>query len=240
LKVGSDGSLYYLARGSSSVFRVQFPANQIPPNITLQPASQSVNEGQPAFFEINASGAPPLLYQWQRNNVDIPGENNPTYSISKALPGDSGAKFRCVVSNPVGSVNSDDATLTVTGNPAVIFIQDASDRAIALDSVTMVRDPLSFATPFNFSADQRTRIMIFATNAELLPGETGSAITAQFEDQSHQTHPAVVEFVGVVDNVSTMTQIVIKFPDGLPTSGDVFVSINLRGRTSNKARITLQ
>ncbi len=239
LKVGADGSLYYLARGSASIFRVQFPGTQVSPNISLHPVSQSVNEGQPASFEINANGAPPLSYQWQRDAVDIPGANNPTLSIPIALPTDNGAKFRCAVSNPLGSTNSNEAILTVTGNPPVITAQDAGDRAIALDSVTMVREPLPFTPLFDFGTDRRTRIMIFATDAELLPGENSSAITAQFEDQQQEIHAATVEFAGVVDGAGSLTQIVIKFPDGLPTNQDLFVSVNLRGRTSNKARIML-
>jgi hypothetical protein len=69
--VSNDGSLYYLARGSSSVFRVQFQTPATPPTITGHPISQSVEEGQPATFGVNATGTPPLGYQWQRNAVNL-------------------------------------------------------------------------------------------------------------------------------------------------------------------------
>ncbi|HEX8921987.1 MAG TPA: PQQ-dependent sugar dehydrogenase, partial [Pyrinomonadaceae bacterium] len=49
LQIGTDGLLYYLARGSGAVFRINFPANQ-PPSISSHPASQSVTEGQSVTF----------------------------------------------------------------------------------------------------------------------------------------------------------------------------------------------
>jgi len=58
LKVASDGSLYYLSIGAGSVFKVQFPANQVP-SITMQPANQTVAAGQTANFSVVATGSAP-------------------------------------------------------------------------------------------------------------------------------------------------------------------------------------
>ena len=104
LKVSSDGSLYYLARGASSVFRVQFQTSGTAPSITGHPVSQSVEEGQPATFGVSATGTTPLSYQWQRNTVNISGANGSSYTIPNAALSDNGAKFRCRVTNAVGSV----------------------------------------------------------------------------------------------------------------------------------------
>jgi hypothetical protein len=59
LKVNSDGSLYYLARGSGSVFRVQYTAN-LAPSISIQPSNQTVPAGRPVTFSVGASGSQPL------------------------------------------------------------------------------------------------------------------------------------------------------------------------------------
>lgn len=117
----------------------------------------------------------------------------------------------------------------------VLFTYENSARAIALDSVTMVRDPFSITTTLNFSADQRTRLMLFATNAALLPGESASVITAQAEDSQHRVFTLPVEFVGQVPGFDWLTQINVKLPDELTNAGDVQVSINVRGLVSNKA-----
>lgn len=242
LKVGSDGSLYYLSIGSAAVFKVQFPANQTPPTITEHPSDRTVLEGQPTTFNVSANGTAPLSYQWQRNNVDIAGANASGYTISNATVADSGAKFRCVVTNAFGSATSNQATLTVTPNPPppTLIAEANTDRAIAFDSVTMLRDPLPLTTLLNFSSDHRTRVMLFATDADLSAGENSSAVTAQAEDAAHTVYLLPVEFVGKVPSFTEFTEIVVKLPDNLPGNTDVFISITLHGKTSNKVRLKIQ
>ncbi|HXC49275.1 MAG TPA: PQQ-dependent sugar dehydrogenase [Candidatus Limnocylindrales bacterium] len=117
LRVGSDGSLYYLARGAGAVGRIRYTSSD-PPNVTQDPSSQTVTVGATASFSVSASGSPPLLYQWQRNHADITGANAATLNISNVQQSDNGALFRCVVQNDFGSDTSADATLTVTANTA--------------------------------------------------------------------------------------------------------------------------
>jgi glucose/arabinose dehydrogenase len=244
LKVASDGSLYYLSIGAGSVLKVQFPANQVP-SITMQPANQTVIEGQPVTFSVSANGTAPLAYQWQRNTVNISGANATSYMISTTVLADNGAKFRCVVTNAFSTVTSSEATLTVLVDPPppILQIEQSTDHLIAFDSVTMLPDPFLLTTTFNFSLDNRTRIMVFAFNADLVPGENASAVTAQVEDAQLRVFSVPAEFVGpmTIPNLNGLTEIVFRLPDGLTgTSGDVFVSITLRGKTSNKVRFRMR
>ena len=62
--------------------RVRFTANVVPPGITQHPQSQTVAIGQVVTFTVAASGATPLSYQWQRNDVNIPGATSDTYTIT--------------------------------------------------------------------------------------------------------------------------------------------------------------
>jgi glucose/arabinose dehydrogenase len=240
LRVTLDGSLYYLARGAGAVFRIQYPPNQQPPGITADPSNQNVTEGQPATFSVTANGATPLAYQWQRNTVNISGANSPSYTISNPTPGDNGAKFRCVVSNAFGTATSNEATLSVTPPPPTLMTEVGGDRAIAFDSVTMMRDPFPLFTTFNFSSDHRTRIVLFALNADLLPGENSSAVTAQAEDSILVVYPLTVEFVGKVPGYDWLTEVVVKLPENVVGSGDLLVSITLHGKVSNKIRIGIK
>ena len=58
LAVASDGSLYYLARGSGgAVFRVAYTASQAP-SITTHPSNRTVPTGGTATFTVAASGSP--------------------------------------------------------------------------------------------------------------------------------------------------------------------------------------
>jgi uncharacterized protein (TIGR03437 family) len=239
LKVSSDGSLYYLAQGAGAVFRVQFAATQ-KPAVTLQPADLTVVQGQAATFQVTGSGTAPLTYQWQRNMVNISGATNPSYTIAATALADNAAKFRCVISNVFDSATSNEATLTVQALPPAILTEATTDVALAVDSVTWVRDPFRLLNSHNFSSDQRTRIMLFAINADLLNGENSSAMTAQLEDAAHMIYPLPVEFLGPVPNASGLTQVIIRLPDGLPANSDVLVSVTIHGMTSNKARFKIE
>jgi len=153
LAVGPEGSLYYLARGSTGVVvRVDFTGSQAPA-ITAHPASRTVSVGQPASFTVGASGAPPLSYQWQRNGVAIAGATSTTYTLPSATLADSGAQFRAVVSNGSGSATSNPATLTVVANqpPVPTIVTPASgalySAGTALNFSGSASDPESGAVP---------------------------------------------------------------------------------------------
>jgi glucose/arabinose dehydrogenase len=238
IKIANDGSLYYLAQGPAALFRVQFTGGTAPV-ITTQPSSQTIAQGQPVTFMVAASGTAPLGFQWQRNQVNIPGANASSYTLGATAMSDDGAKFRCVVTNAFGNATSNEATLTVQPPPAVLATEEGSDSAIALDSVTMMRDPFPLTDPFNLSPDSRTRIMLFATNLTLAPGENASSVTARAEDAQMNIYPLGVEFVGAVPGFS-FTEVVIVLPGNLPTGQSVLVSVTWHLQTSNKVRVRIK
>jgi hypothetical protein len=84
------------------------------PTISTQPANQSINAGQTATFTVVAAGAAPLSYQWQLNGTAIVGATAASYTTPVATTADSGQQFRVVVTNSLGSITSNIATLTVT------------------------------------------------------------------------------------------------------------------------------
>ena len=116
LRVSDDGALYYLARGSGSVYRIDYGAQA--PSITSHPASQTVKAGAPATFSVRASGPAPLRYQWRRDGADIPGATAQDYTIASVSASDNGARFRALVTNDFGNVLSNEAVLTVSANQA--------------------------------------------------------------------------------------------------------------------------
>ena len=115
LTMGLDGLLYFSARHHQALYKIVYNNTSVP-TITNQPANVSVAVGEPASFSVTALGAPPLTYQWQKNNVNIPGATSATYSIAKASLTDNGS-YRVIVSNNTGSTaTSNAATLTVISN----------------------------------------------------------------------------------------------------------------------------
>jgi len=97
---------------------LSFISGDRPPVITQQPASLAVGIGTNASFAVVASSTAPLSYHWQRNQADL-ADGSPysgvladTLTISGAYAAQAGA-YRCVVSNTIGSVTSEEATLQV-------------------------------------------------------------------------------------------------------------------------------
>ena len=121
----------------------------------------------------------------------------------------------------------------------MLVTEENTDVAIAFDSVNLLRDPFSLTNTLNFSSDNRTRVMLFALNLDLLPGEDTTAVTAQAEDSLLNAYPLTVEFVGKVPGYDWLTEVVVKLPDNLPT-GDALISITWHARTSNKARLKIE
>ncbi|MBI5472802.1 MAG: carbohydrate-binding protein [Ignavibacteriae bacterium] len=105
---GTPGDLNYIsvtAEGSPSA-----------PTITSHPSNQSASAGQAATFTVSAAGTTPLFYQWQKNNLDVGGATNTSYTTPPVSTSDNGSTFRCIVSNSAGTVTSNSATLNVTSS----------------------------------------------------------------------------------------------------------------------------
>ena len=108
-------------------------------------------------------------------------------------------------------------------SPVLVSHPD-STRAIAFDSVTRTREPFTTTT----------RIMLFAMNLALPPGET---LTADAEDSQHSVHPMTVEYIGPVPDNPWVSSVVIRVPENLPATGDVLVRIKYRDVASNRVRV---
>jgi len=126
---------------------------------------------------------------------------------------------------------------TPTPASLVLYTEQDSQRALALDSVSFLRDPFGVTNLQNFSGDHRTRIILLAGN--LVP-EDSSLITAQAQDAVGNPYPLTVEFVGKVPGYDWLSEVVVRFPDQMVYTGDFWVSISLRGVPSNKAFVTIK
>ena len=168
----------------------------------------------------------------------------------RVTPSKSGYSFNplAMVFTSSSSVNGD-KTASFTGTPSatppagqipVLLTRADSQHALALDSVTWTIDPFSITNIHNFSADQRTRITLLAVNVELGPGETSSVIEAQAEVSGGQTFPLTVEYFGAVPNFVWLKQIIVKLPAEVANSGEVSVSLKVRGTSGNTVIVKVQ
>jgi uncharacterized repeat protein (TIGR01451 family) len=129
------------------------------------------------------------------------------------------------------------STITILDDDKPLIVTEASTgRAVAFDSVTMLGEPFPLTTIHNFSLDQRTRVVLFASGIDLMPNES---VSVQIEDFLNRSYPLVVEDVRRVPNFDWLTQIVVKLPDSIELQGDYSVSLTFRGTTGPKASLTI-
>ena len=172
---------------------------------------------------------------------DLNGDGKPDIAM---VPSGVGTNHISVLRNTCGASVTPTPTPTPTPSPTpfpppVLLTEQGTNHALALESVTFTRDPFTVRTRLNLSADQRTRIILFASNLVLLPGENASNVIVQADSQG-KVIPVVVEDVETVPGLDWLTQVIVKLPDELEAAGDVQVSISLHSSTSNKGVITIK
>jgi hypothetical protein len=223
---------------NSGTFTID-PKRILPTISGLQPASV---EAGSAAFTLTVNGNNFVGNSTVRWN----GANRPTavisgQQLSATIPSADVAATGTVpitVSNPDGVSNV--SMFTIAPPSLVLFTEPNSDRAIALDSVTLLRDPFAISFPLNFNQNQRTRVMFFSSNLVFMPGDLVSSVSAEAEDSQHHTFPVVVEFVGKMPQYDWLTQIVIRLPDQVGTANALWLRIQYRDTVSNKVMISLR
>ena len=115
IAVDNAGRLY-VADTDNQTIRMGVAAST--PVILTQPQSQAVSVGANVQFSVTASGSPEPTLQWFRNNSAVRGATGSTLTLTGVLASDAG-DYTVTVSNVLGSVTSNKATLTVSAAAAV-------------------------------------------------------------------------------------------------------------------------
>jgi hypothetical protein len=111
---------------TTSAATLTVTTSAVAPQVTTQPTNQSAAVGQSATFTVAVSGSPTPTVQWQistnggtsfANLADgngISGATTTKLTLSGLLASQTATKYRAVLTNSAGAVNSTAATLTVT------------------------------------------------------------------------------------------------------------------------------
>ncbi len=123
-----------------------------PPGIAVQPTNQTVVAGAGAGFQVAATGTSPLAYQWVFEGANLAGSTTANFVLSNAQPAQAG-RYWVVISNPVGSVASLRATLSVVV-PPTLTLQPTNQTVIAgantsFQAAAAGSSPLSYQWAFN-------------------------------------------------------------------------------------------
>ena len=121
------------------------------PTISQDPVSPgTINEYDSFALSVEASGTPPLSYQWQLNGTDIADATNSAYSVASAVPSQSGT-YRVIVSNLFGSSTSADAALTVTADTVAPVVDSALATTDPTEIVIELSEAVTEATGTNIA-----------------------------------------------------------------------------------------
>lgn len=136
----------------------------VKPTITQHPLSASLLYGQPVTLSVQATGTAALMFQWRKNNIDLPGETNSTLSIASPDVTHSGS-YTCLVSNAFGNATTKAAVLTVLGPPVVT--QQPSSTTIARGTSAIFNVTATGTPALTYQWRKNGTIITGATTARL-------------------------------------------------------------------------
>ena len=92
----------------------------VPPSITQQPVSATVNQNSAFTNSIIATGGIPLSYQWYKDNAKLPVQTNASLILGSVQATDASTNYYVVVTNSFGATTSVVWTLTVETSPTIL------------------------------------------------------------------------------------------------------------------------
>ncbi len=161
------------------------------PTITAQPQGRTLPPGSNVSFTVSATGSLPLVYQWQRDGLNladggnISGAFSPTLSLVNVAPDDAGS-YRVIITNTAGAATSAVAVLAVASElvPPSIIGQPVSQTAatgakVNFTVVVSGTAPFSYQWRFNGTNLPNGGAFSGATSATLainsvLPADSGA------------------------------------------------------------------
>lgn len=123
----------------------------LPPTINVHPANTTAAQGTVAGFNVLASSASPVTYQWRFNLANIATATNSTLALSNVQPANEGG-YSVVVTNAAGSTPSNAGTLLVQST----FAQWAAARGLPATNGDTDGDGIDNLSEFFHNLDPAT------------------------------------------------------------------------------------
>ena len=165
----------------------------VPPSITTQPASQTVDQGTTATLSVVATGTNPF-YQWKKNGSNlldsgnVAGATTATLSLANLSQSDA-ATYSVFISNSAGSISSDDAVLTIV-TPPVIVAQPAESNVKVGENAVFEVQATSIA-PLTYQWERNGTMIEGATTDHLIITEAAmkdyGAYSVRVQNSAGQT-----------------------------------------------------
>jgi len=209
-------AVYTNSTGTATSNAATLTVTAVAPQITTQPADQSVTAGQGYSFSAAASGTPAPTVQWQVSTDGGSTFQNVSGATSNTLTGtatssDSGKKFRAVYTNSGGSATTNAALLSV-GVARTISIGGAS----VVEGDTGTYRTVNLAVTLSQSSAATVTVHYATTNVTAVAGTDYTTHTGNLTFRSGVT----TLYVGVQVKPNTivepnkMFQVVLSNPNG--------------------------
>ena len=177
----STGTVFLRKSGTTGyqtgLFSITNPSS--PLTITAHPVSQRVNGGESVTFAVSATGTPPMIFQWRKNGMPIPGGTSATLTIPSATAADQGT-YDVVVTDAYGSCSSETATLTLEADRdtqtitfATLAPRTFGDKPFALAATA------TSGLPITFTSDNENVAMIAGSTVTIVGAGSANIIASQ-------------------------------------------------------------
>jgi hypothetical protein len=149
-----------------------------PPKIVANPADQTAAVGANATLLASVAGSAPFGYQWLFNGVALAGATTNPLVLNNLAPSESGL-YKLQVTNPVGSVTSSSATLSVLAPPTIVA--DLTNVSVALGSNATLFVGVAGSAPFSCQWLFNGTPLSGATTNPLVLGNVGSSQAGTYQ-----------------------------------------------------------
>jgi outer membrane protein assembly factor BamB len=121
LSVQDDNTVIVGAQANNNLdyTLIKYQSRVFFPKISSALHNVTVGVGEPAVFNVTATGDGPLGYQWSKNGIAISGATNSALEFNPAKLDDTG-NYSVTVSNDFGADTSASAMLNVTNAPVIL------------------------------------------------------------------------------------------------------------------------
>jgi hypothetical protein len=171
-----------------------------PPLIVEHPLTQGCPVGESVTLSVGVAGQGPFSYQWQRNGIDLPGENGPTlkvtappYYVSSSL-----GFYQVVVSNANSSTRSLGADIALVRPPA--FLSQPRGGIVPIGT--------QLALLFEAVMDYGSTVQWYH-NGTLMPGKNDAAVVVQSAQASDagEYRAVITNLAGVATSAAAVVEI---------------------------------
>jgi hypothetical protein len=205
LDFSDNGSIFSVevSNSAGTVTSIDVPlAVLVPPSIIKQPEDKEAIAGQAVSFDVEAIGSAPLYFQWYRDGSLIIDATVPDYELVNPQIQDDGAVFTVRISNGQGTIESQQAVLSVTVEPPLI-IEQPQDLRVGLGETGLLRVVASSGSPPGYQ---------WYCDGIEIPGATSSELVINGSQVGSTSYWAVVENAGGQVRSDTVAVEVLTMP----------------------------